>query len=409
MPRENNPFKPSAPVHTGMFVGRYEELEQIERSLIHAKDGNPQHILIVGERGIGKTSLLLSAKYFSTDNSETTGHILNFLPIFLSINRKTTIRVFARNIQITLERELRKSQNKIQLLKDIWSFIKKVEVAGVRINDGTDIKEPDDFFENVVYSLLDTLKLIQKPDADYEKDGIILFIDELDNAQDNLELGIFFKQLTDKMAFEESTSILIIAAGLPKAIDVIKSSHESAIRIFNILPLEPLSESECCEVINRGLYEANKKNKKPVTIDDSSLKFLSKSSEGYPHFIQQMGYCAYDIDENDIIDVNDVGKAVVKAIDLIGERYYKEMYYGKVKEESYREILKLMSNKMDAWVSKDEIRKQYSRKETSLTNALVAMSKRNIILKNPEKNGEYKLQWKSFALWLKFITDKSIF
>jgi len=54
-----NPFQPNTMVAPGMFVGRLEEIDAIEQSLFQAKNGNPQHFLIEGERGIGKSSLLL--------------------------------------------------------------------------------------------------------------------------------------------------------------------------------------------------------------------------------------------------------------------------------------------------------------------------------------------------------------
>src|ERR1700743_2715906 len=53
-----NPFKPNNIVHPAMFVGREDELKIIERCLFQSKNGNPQHFLVEGERGIGKSSLL---------------------------------------------------------------------------------------------------------------------------------------------------------------------------------------------------------------------------------------------------------------------------------------------------------------------------------------------------------------
>ncbi len=54
-----NPFQPGSPVNTGMFTGRLTELMALEKALFQTKNGNPQHVLISGERGIGKSSLLL--------------------------------------------------------------------------------------------------------------------------------------------------------------------------------------------------------------------------------------------------------------------------------------------------------------------------------------------------------------
>jgi hypothetical protein len=55
-----NPFRPNSIVTTGMFCGRFDEMKAAEQSLFQTKHENPKHFLISGERGIGKSSLLLS-------------------------------------------------------------------------------------------------------------------------------------------------------------------------------------------------------------------------------------------------------------------------------------------------------------------------------------------------------------
>ncbi|MDI6740387.1 MAG: hypothetical protein QME74_08500 [Candidatus Edwardsbacteria bacterium] len=54
-----NPFNPNSPVNPGFFVGRLDEIKSIERSLIQTRADSPCHFMITGERGIGKSSLLL--------------------------------------------------------------------------------------------------------------------------------------------------------------------------------------------------------------------------------------------------------------------------------------------------------------------------------------------------------------
>ena len=66
-----NPFQPNKIVNPGMFIGRGEELRAIEQCLHQAKNGNSQHFLLQGERGIGKSSLLLFVEYVATGRIET--------------------------------------------------------------------------------------------------------------------------------------------------------------------------------------------------------------------------------------------------------------------------------------------------------------------------------------------------
>jgi len=48
---------------------------------------------------------------------------------------------------------------------------------------------------------------------------------------------------------------------------------------------------------------------------------------------------------------------------LFVDRYYEDMYYGKIKKDSYRQILNIMAIKSNKWVSKKEIRKKFKGKK----------------------------------------------
>lgn len=56
--KKYNPFKPNAPIPPGLFSGRVEELNRIEQILHQLEDGNISNLLVIGERGIGKSSLI---------------------------------------------------------------------------------------------------------------------------------------------------------------------------------------------------------------------------------------------------------------------------------------------------------------------------------------------------------------
>lgn len=61
MANKYNPFRPDKMAGPGMFAGRFEELGVIDHSLLQARNGNPQHFIVQGERGLGKSSLFLCA------------------------------------------------------------------------------------------------------------------------------------------------------------------------------------------------------------------------------------------------------------------------------------------------------------------------------------------------------------
>jgi hypothetical protein len=312
-----------------------------------------------------------------------------------------------------LERQLRDSKDAIQYLKDIWGFIQRLEIGGVKVGVKPAKTSEAEIFENFTYSIVDTVKAITSSESAthklgliHPKDGLIIFIDEADNAPEELDLGSLVKQLSEKLIAEGCNNVLIILAGCPDIRSVLTRSHGSSLRLFEELELFPLSGDNVREVIQQGLDEANKKNTEPVKITDDALNLIVTYSEGYPHFVQQFGYSSYAIDKDNLIDETDVQAALVPAINLIGNRYYKDMYFNKIKENSYREVLKIMSEKWNEWISKQEIRSHFKGKNTVLNNALKALADRKVILRKPGIRGEYRLQWAGFAFWIKVFAEK---
>jgi hypothetical protein len=65
-----------------------------------------------------------------------------------------------------------------------------------------------------------------------------------------------------------------------------------------------------------------------------------------------------------------------------------------------------MADGLDGWIQRKEIAIKSGIKDTQVTNALNALKSRNIILTNPERQGEYRLPTKSFAVWIKAMGEK---
>jgi len=58
-----DPFTPNRPVDDPeKFAGREEQVDEIIDSLFQIANNNPKHTIITGDRGIGKSSLLLQTK-----------------------------------------------------------------------------------------------------------------------------------------------------------------------------------------------------------------------------------------------------------------------------------------------------------------------------------------------------------
>lgn len=119
-----NPFKPNSPVSTGMFAGRLNEIKILENALFQTKSGNPCSILVTGERGIGKSSLMMVLKDFAVGNYETLEHgRFDFLTINGMISDRTDLVTLIRLIERNIQRELGKTETIRKYLSNTWEFV----------------------------------------------------------------------------------------------------------------------------------------------------------------------------------------------------------------------------------------------------------------------------------------------
>ncbi len=388
-----------------MFVGRYEQIEKIENCLLLTKANRGVSFLLTGERGIGKTSLLTLIKYFAEGHIEVNKQKLNFLVIETDIDPKTTQSGLIKKIEIGLRRKLAKTEKTRNFFKESWNFIKNLEVAGTKFNANSNT-DAEVFFEEFSYSLADTInRITENKDKLFDStyDGVLIMLDEADHASEELNIGAFIKLILERIQKEGCEKLMFGVAGLPETREKLYQSHPSSLRVFEELELDRLSKTESKEVIDNCKNEYKKLNNSELGMEKEAESLLVYVSEGFPHFIHQYGFCAFETSNEQKITKDDVLKGATGkkgAIAMLGNKYYTDDYYNKIRGDSYREVLNIMSKKLDDWITKDEIRKEYTGTESQLSNAIKALIDRKIILPKAGVRGTYRLQDKGFAWWI---------
>lgn len=282
-----------------------------------------------------------------------------------------------------------------------WNFIKNWEVLGVKYNSTNEEIDPVLFADEFASKSKDVIDQSQG-----ELDGVAIFVDEADKAGDETKLGETLKLFTEKLTRLGTGQVIIGLAGLPELSLKLKQSHGSSPRIFQILDLKPLEVSERKEVILNGIKDANGKNKVETKIDEAALNLISDLSEGYPHFVQQFGFSAFEADIDESIDRIDVETGAFKengALEQLGHKYFQEHFYDNVGTDDYRKVLEAMALYDDNWVTRSQLILDLANdlKETKIDNALKSLKSKNIIILDNANRGAYKLPTKSFATWIK--------
>jgi hypothetical protein len=407
-----NPFEPFAPVNPGSFVGRLDELRRLKSSLLQTSAGRPVNFMLTGERGIGKTSLLNYLKFAAEGLIPVEGNKFSFVVVDTDIDQNTTQLGLISRIQLGLEKALGPHEAGRAFIKKAWSFIQRFEAGGVKLNEGP--RGSDELLlDEFAYSLAETANRIcsetEGPTMwNTKADGLLILIDEADNGSKLLQLGSFFKLLSERLQRRSCNRVMFGLAGLPELHKVLHDSHPSSLRIFDELTLDRLADSEVGTVIDLCVEAANKQNVKQTSVAADARDFLVFLSEGYPHFIQQFGYAAFAANEDDVIDRPDVWNGAFGpqgAFEQIGNRYYRNDFYKKIQKESYRKVLRIMAENLEGWVTKQQIKAKFKGTNSVLDNAIKALRDRKIILSKEGETGVYRLQHKGFAVWIKNYTN----
>jgi len=406
-----NPFKPNSPVPVGMFAGRVDELKLLEGGLNQTKHGEPTNFLITGDRGIGKSSLLLFLDAIARGKVKgLDGGEFDYAVVSLNISDRMNLLTFLKVVENNVRREIGKTEVIRSFLADTWSFVQRLRVMDSGIERSEKDQDEEVMLDEFSSSLADTCNRIVRPaSGESRKDGILFIIDEADNASSELRLGYFVKTVTENLQKKDCNNIMFVVTGLPETVEKLKASHESSVRIFHPVKIKELLPLDRKWVVDLGIKKANEINNEKTSVTVDAKDQISSLSEGYPHFIQQFAYCAFKQDTDLILDENDVMASAFAdggALDSIGNRYYESDFYQKIKSDEYRQVLTIMSKRMNSWIKKAEIRAEFTGPETKLTNALKALTDRKIILKNKERDGEYRLQQRGFALWIQLFGNR---
>jgi len=395
-----NPFRPDKMMPPGSFCGRMDELKFVDHCLLQTKNGNPQHFLIEGERGIGKSSLLLCEQWVAEGLIPTfiSREKLDFVVISVSLLEDDTYLSIIRKIMSRFKVEIAKRHAFTTFASATWDLLTRFEAGGIRYNrDGDNPEESE---------LLTCLQ------ADFVKaasslagvaDGILILIDEADKPPSGGHLGLICKMLTEELSRRNCERVCIGVAGLPQILTILRDSHESSLRIFKTMELKPLEDHERISVLDMGMEEAVKINGFEISITPTAKAIIASLSEGYPHFLQEFAYCAFEEDTDNSIDDKDVLNSLFRehgAFDQLGRKYFAQ-YYEAPSSDDYRIVLDIMADHNNEWIGRADLIKESKLKAGTVDNALRALKNKNIIFQHESKQGQYRLPTTSFAVWIK--------
>lgn len=278
-----NPYRPGAGHMPPYLAGRHKEMAEFERLL--KQETILENMVLTGLRGVGKTVLLDTLK-------------------------PTTIATGWRWVGTDLSESasLNESNIAIRLLADLSavssSLIIGTETDGIGFSSGEvrpktlDYGHLMQFFNNTPGLISDKLKAVLEYVWSFLKDepsgGLIFAYDEAQNLADHAEKDQFPLSLlldTFQSIQKKGIPFMLVFAGLPTLFPKLVEARTFAERMFRVVFLDRLTESESKEAILKPIQ----KNKCPVTFKDDSVQTIFRISAGYPYFVQFICREVYDI------------------------------------------------------------------------------------------------------------------
>ncbi len=121
-----NPFRPNSIAPPDLFHGRDEEIAFIEKSLFQTKNGNPQHFLIEGERGLGKSSLFLKVAEQAVGTTLLINNEkANFIVMNVELDSSQSFVDILKTIAADFKRALSEKEKIKTLAAGVWDFLSK--------------------------------------------------------------------------------------------------------------------------------------------------------------------------------------------------------------------------------------------------------------------------------------------
>ena len=283
MDKIRNPFSPGAGSPPPELAGREGILEQARVLFGRVLAGRAEKsMLLTGLRGVGKTVLL--------NEIERIAQGTGFRTILVEAHEGKPLAVLLaphlRRLLFDLDR-LKGAGDKVRRgLGVLRSFIGAVKVKMGDIDFGLDI-EPESGSADSGDLEVDLPNLFAAVGEAAQERGVAvaILIDEIQYFSQQ-ELSALIMAM-HKMQ-QRQLPLALVSAGLPILPGLAGESKSYAERLFSFPQVGPLAEADAAKALQDPVRAEG------VAFDPKSLREIFKQTQGYPYFLQEWGYQAWN-------------------------------------------------------------------------------------------------------------------
>lgn len=305
-----NPFNPQQPARPDFFVGRMPEIEEFERFLSQTMHGSPMNLSITGNRGMGKTSLLVKFEEIARNNGCLVLRLSNYEGNIHDIVE------FSDYLASNIKREIlaRKSLQHGAMKALEWAKSLKAAIHWNEI--GITIEQ-----KQIAQELLRERLLKMWAEVKKECPAIVILFDEAESLEKIEGSLAFIREVFQRLSTD--ANYMVVLAGKLNFPERMSESFSPLNRFFPCQKLSPLKYDDV------ESYAVKKLGMEGVKIDKNALDYLFKKSEGHPYVLVIMCYLIFDSlnDAENKINLELINRSKEKVNAKLVDDFFSPMYH----------------------------------------------------------------------------------
>jgi AAA ATPase domain len=315
-----NPFSPGAGSRPPELAGRDDILAGARvtmRRIVAGRHGRSQ--MLLGLRGVGKTVLLNEIQHIAEAEGLRTAKIE-------APENKKFLEKLAPQIRKLILQIDRAAKVKAQVNEALGALRSFISIFKVKVGDAEISVEPTPGVADsgdLSTDLTDLLVLTAQA-ARAAKTAVALLIDEVQYLTSD-ELSALIVALHE--VSQKNLPLTVFGAGLPQLATLATEAKSYAERLFEYPLVGPLDKAASAEALREPVEAAGAK------WEADALTKIVKITEGYPFFLQEWGFQAWNAAPGRTIPASIIPRVTKAAIERLDKNFFKSRLHRMTQRE----------------------------------------------------------------------------
>ena len=307
-----NPFSPGAGSPPPELVGRDPILEQARILLGRVKQKRSEKsMLLTGLRGVGKTVLINEIDRMARN----AGYHTIAVEAYENKPLGPLIAQHLRSLLYELDRLAGTGDKVKRGLRVLRSFLGMLKVTYKDVTIGLDVDAEEGSSDSGDLEIdLPNLFVAVAEAAEERQGAVAILIDEIQYFNQK-ELGALIMAMHKVQ--QRQLPLVLLGAGLPILPGLAGDSKSYAERLFSFPEVGALSDGDAAKALRDPAKAAG------VAFEEAALMEICRLTKGYPYFLQEWGYQAWNVAPDSPITLQIVEDATLKVIPRLDQNFFR--------------------------------------------------------------------------------------